>query len=362
MDPPSPERANDVSRFLQEQLPGHRHPEKDQITRWKLLDNPVRTGFATAMVVEPSERIVSLCTVTPKRLWRGGIEQPCGEIGDTFTDAPYLRKGMFAACVNGSRMRAEQAGLGVIYGMPNDQSLPGYIKKLGFAVKSDLSFATHYALLSTRPLAARTKIASVSALRAVFSHPLVANGARAIAGSILSAVSSRQHGLKIDVERAFGADFDALWERTRSRLPIALIRDARQLSWRFGQSPFDFVVLGARRNGELVGYICTLTVRHGDEGPFVHTLLVDWLYDDVLAPGVGAALLSAALSQAVAERADLVSATVSTNSPIPLPFGRLGFIRCPREMPMIVYQNDDGNALLSERGGWHFTLSDTDAF
>lgn len=313
------------------------------------------------MVVEPGERIVSVCTVTPKRLWRGGKEQSWGEIGDTFTDAAFLRQGMFSALVNASRTRAQAAGFKIIYGLPNDNSLPGYVSKLNFQIKADLVLDTFSAILSTRALAARTLLAKVPGVRALLTAAPMIVASRGLAGIVSRWRMSPGVRISVSIERTFGAAYDELWTTVRGHLPNAQVRDARYLRWRFEQNPFPFVVLGARAAGRLVGYAATLTLNRDVHGGFAHTILSDWIYDPEV-DGVTEALLGGTMRYAIDQKADVLSAMVSRSSPLRLPFNRLGFLHRPRQAPVIVHQNEEGLALLDDPSPWHFTWSDTDGF
>lgn len=61
---------------------------------------------------------------------------------------------------------------------------------------------------------------------------------------------------------AQAADFDALWEHGRDSMRVGLVRDAAALDWRWSRCPVPSVLLGARRGGELLGY---LVLRVHDE-------------------------------------------------------------------------------------------------
>ncbi len=386
MDPPTIEQAAEISRYLQGQLPGHRLAERDGMTRWKLCDNEAHPGIASAIVVGPTDRFVSMCTVTPKRLWRNGIEQPWAEIGDTFTDVAYLRKsklilrarserhqspftdvayprtGLFETLVSASRSRAQAAEIRIIYGLPNDKSLPGYVKKLDFIVKEDLILENHVAILSTRSLGVRTRASRIPALRGVLCNPFVVESSRQLAKLVLSLVSPRHREIIIEKVQSFGPEFDNLWQRVREKLPNAQVRDARYLAWRYSKNPFSFVVFTAKKGGELLGYFVTLTLHHEGDNAFSHTILIDWLYDPVPASSTPKALLFAAIRHAIEQEADVISAVISRGSPLPLPFSSIGFIRRKREMPVIFNGNHEGRAILTDSSPWHFTLSDTDSF
>ena len=52
------------------------------------------------------------------------------EIGDTFTDPNYQRQGIFSTLVNSVREDAlKYSRVQLLYGTPNENSLPGYEKK-----------------------------------------------------------------------------------------------------------------------------------------------------------------------------------------------------------------------------------------
>jgi|GEM_PF-1810149 len=151
LDPPDASQAQAIAQFMRaQQNSSQNYPlEKDALLKWKLIDNIAHPGFASMMVTQERGEIVSLCTITPKRLWLGGREWQWGEIGDTFTDRQHLRQGMFASLVNANRQRAQLAGHKIIYGLPNEQSAPGYLKKLGFVIKANVELLNYTLALQT---------------------------------------------------------------------------------------------------------------------------------------------------------------------------------------------------------------------
>jgi hypothetical protein len=46
---------------------------------------------------------------------------------------------MFSEVTNATRMRAQHAGFNIVYGLPNKQSCPGYLKKLNFAINKNVT-------------------------------------------------------------------------------------------------------------------------------------------------------------------------------------------------------------------------------
>jgi len=338
--------------------------EKDRLIDWKLRHNVRHPGFASAMVTD-DDRIVSLCTVTPKRLWAFGAERPWAEIGDTFTDPAYHRRGMFSALVNATRERAERGGFPLIFGLPNDQSAPGYTGKLNFPIKADTGHVNCSLPVSARALVTRLPASRSAApwypiAEAAVANPAVAAASRALAWALLTRPSP--HGIALREVASFGPEYDALWERVRVAVPVAQVRDATYLRWRYLENPFSFRILEARRGGTLVGYLVTLALRD-EQRPDLHRFyIVDWFFHPDDAGTVGRALLGAALRTVLDEGIDIVTAQAVRGSPVQLPWSYFGFILRPWSKPVIVYRNAEGARLLDDPSPWHFTLGDTDAF
>ncbi len=364
-DPPDEARAREMSAFMRSQHEGAERNAvaKNQIFHWKLRRNPVHPGFASAMVTTADDRIVSLCTVTPKRFWVRGAERTWGEIGDTFTDPAFQRRGMFSALVNASRSRSQAAGCEVVYGLPNEQSAPGYTGKLNFPIKADAGHVNRTLPLSSRALATRLSgdaRAWQPAARAVLQHPAVAAASRGFAWSLLTRPGV--DGIVVAEQGSFGDEFDALWRAVRPSLAVAQVRDARYLAWRFRDNAYSFRVFAARRRGELVGYLATLTLPDDGDFELRRMYVVDWLFAPSETATVGRALLQAALRPALDEGVDIVTTQVVRAGPLQLPWKLFGFMERPWTKPVIIHRNEAGASALDDPSPWHFTLGDTDAF
>ncbi len=367
LDPPDEARTREIARFMRAQ---HEPPEaypraRDAFFHWKLRWNHVHPGFASAMIARDSDRIVSLCTVTPKRFWVHGEERLWGEIGDTFTDPAYQRKGMFSALVNASRERAQRAGFEVVYGLPNEQSGPAYTGKLNFPIKADADHVNCTLPLSSRALASRALAAHHAkpwyrAASLALENPIASSASRALAWTLLT--RPMPVGVTVREEAAFGAEFDDLWRSVRGELAVAQVRDAAYLTWRFLENPFQFRVFVARRGGAVAGYLVTLAQRDDHLADLRRLFVVDWLFHPSEADTVGRALLHAGLRPALDEGIDLVTAEAARVGPLRLPWRYFGFFERPWYKPVIVHRNEAGARVLDDPAPWHFTLADTDPF
>jgi hypothetical protein len=362
-DPPDVSWANKISQFLQSQL-AEPLPERNEFTRWKLCENEARSGFASVMLTVPGDAIVSTCTITPKRFWRNGKEHFFGEIGDTFTDSQYLRKGMFGTLVNACRSRAKAAGIKAIYGLPNDQSLPGYVKKLNFKIKKDLILDSYVMPIGVKAIGLRSRISRFPLLRSLLCSSFVVTFSRKITWLFTSILLSQPKEISFDQVKVFGSEFDLLWKRCRSALENSQVRDSRYLAWRYEKNPFPVRIFAARHQNELVGYVALLTLGKDDKSrdEFRHTILLDWLYEPKAKVEAKTALLYMAIRFSYEDGADVLSVISSRITSLPLPFKRGGFFKRNIEMPVIFYSDEEGSNILEDPAGWHFTWSDTDSF
>lgn len=355
-EPLTAEACTALGGFLARQSTGRDAAARAAIMRWKLFDNEVRPGFASAMVTDDGE-IVSTCTVTPKRLWCDGAEQPWAEIGDTFTDDRFQRKGMFSALVNASRSRAQAAGFGIVWGEPNTLSAPGYVNKLEFAIKDNAGLLNMSLPLSTVSVVPRLGARIPPAIAQRLVAPPFADLSR-LAARVLT---WRPRHRAVDVVELHAAtpELDRLWTSVRNALPLAQVRDARYLDWRYFRHPLPFRVHAARVGGALRGYLVTMLA---DEGGERRLSIVDWLFGPDDRARVGGALLDAAVREAVAGGADIIGAQTAAATPVPLPWRRYGFVRRPLPKPVIVHKSEAGLRFLARNDAWHYTLSDTDAY
>jgi hypothetical protein len=364
MNPPTDNQADALSRFMQDQAVNYPYSkEKKFIHRWKLCFNEAHSGFASAMVVTGTEQIVSIGTITPKRLWRKQTDQIWGEVGDAFTEQKFHRRGMFTQLVNSNREMAHKAGLNIIYSLPDNksQSLSPFLNKCNFIIKNDLKFVQYFAILSTKVIASRGPFARIAWVRRLLASFSISKPSKWLFRQFYNVEVVGNSPIAVSEEIKFGIEFDHLWQKVRKTIPNAQVRDSRYLTWRYSDSTFPFKVLVARLDGIVVGYIVALTIRNEEED-FVHTIMIDWLFDDTCRIEIPPVLLSAFIKLALEEEADLMSSTVCVSSAHPLPFSKFHFMHSRLDTVAVFFNNSDGNSVCDDPSPWHFTFSDTDAF
>jgi GNAT superfamily N-acetyltransferase len=106
----------------------------DQARReWWCFQNPNGGVFA---IIRTEDGIAATCYLGGKRIILNDQEMAAFEIGETATEPAHQRKGLFTrigtACVDYARSHGDR----VVYGTPNNQATPGWIKQ-GFEIVRD---------------------------------------------------------------------------------------------------------------------------------------------------------------------------------------------------------------------------------
>ena len=110
--------------------------------------NPAGKGYLAVAIA--NNKIIGTASITKKKLLINEKLYLAGEIGDTYTlpnmrrEKPeclseysedpksYINRSIFGRMVTDLVKQAEKDGITIIYGTPNKNSYPGYIKRLGF--------------------------------------------------------------------------------------------------------------------------------------------------------------------------------------------------------------------------------------
>ncbi len=322
--------------------------------RWKILDNPYSRGHIALEFKD--DLVVGSASITPKKLNILGTEVLGAEIGDTFTHPDYRRIGVFSRVVKECTEYAKSAGIHLIYGTPNSESLPGYQNKLEFppCLHTKIKHMYKYVRVDSLQKAAkrRLKIGFIAGVlsRVYFSYL-----------TLLSSIKNRNKTLKpLTIETQpilkFEKIIDGLWGTKREDYVFFSVRDADYFHWRFLANPDEYVILGAKANNEYVG--CIVLKLSRNEEICIGSICDFITYEDNI--DIFSHLLSIAekvLYDAGAHRIELHCAIAS---PYYKPICNYGYLT-REDKPIIVYSGTDmGKQVLKSSLKWQFTLADSD--
>lgn len=246
---------------ISELITGMSYAEDDQRLRdksaayyhWMYLENPA--GPAVVHSARHNGRIVASFAIAPKIAQIGGERTVIGKTMDMFTDPDYQGMGLIKRCTDAVFTQAKASGIVGWYVTPSVNSYPIFKVKWGY--REDFRLAYRARILAYAPvLAAALKPAGV----ARFAGRVL----DVIRGLLPRRRGAVPEGYAIAAMTSFGDDADRLWDRVAGGYPVALVRNAAYLNWRYIANPDEYNVLGLTRDGELVGIVVlTETIRRG---------------------------------------------------------------------------------------------------
>jgi GNAT superfamily N-acetyltransferase len=95
---------------------------------WKFRDNP--DGDPVVAVAEDNGKIVGQYALWPTKLRLGSVVVMGAQSLDTMTHPDYRGQGMFPQLAEACMQYAAGRGIQVLYGFPNENSFPGFVRKL----------------------------------------------------------------------------------------------------------------------------------------------------------------------------------------------------------------------------------------
>jgi GNAT superfamily N-acetyltransferase len=313
---------------------------------WKIDDNPHRNG--SVFTAGCDDTLVGLAVVTPKMVMIKGQRVLAGEIGDTFTDKQYRRLGIFGRLVNMVKEECQERGIGFIYGTPNDNSLPGYQKRLNFPLIESLK--VDYIVCPIR---------SASILADKFPS------LRGLAGAVGFACDfffkflhvlkrGKRTGYVTRMIDYIPEELGSLFQRVLPDYDFIMERKPEYLRWRFINGPDKhYIFIAEDENGKIAGY-CMVAFGTWKNIPVGY--LMDYLIDG-RNKEVFRGLVLEAIRYCRKNSVEMIAAWNVRKSWHTSLFRCLGFLHF-RDVPVICHNSDWGKTVLKENLRFYFTMAD----
>jgi hypothetical protein len=314
---------------------------------WKIFINPFGKGFVNA--IHHDAKIVATTSITPKKLLINQMEISAGEIGDTYTDRKFQGRGFFSLLVNESRQMAKNSGIKLIYGTPNNQSLPGYIKNNGFKIVNEIQIKSYrFELKVYNILYKKVGKFFASILNSIFYLFIL------LLNSFLYILQPINKNYKLESTNYLDKNWNVFWNEVSEEWDFIFSRNYVDLNWRYFLNPEIYSFIIVKEEEKIVGYT-------------VYRILPDKIGNRaVIADFLFLKNHNKAFNTCIKEikkhciDLDLNSITIwcDSNSPYKKIIIKNGFIAF-REIPLICYIND---FLMNIKWGKkiHFTMSDSD--
>ncbi len=124
----------DLIRNLYRAVRGHNRPEA--YDRWRYLASPY--GPAPGMLALADGRAVGFYTLWPTPLRIGAASVAGAQSMDTMTHPDFRGQGVFVALARACFELAHQRGIRLLYGFPNRESFPGFVRRLEWTHAGDI--------------------------------------------------------------------------------------------------------------------------------------------------------------------------------------------------------------------------------
>ncbi len=340
----SRETADAIGAFMVQFNPGGdvRRSHSGDYYHWKLSRGPFGKGFVSLAM--DGDTIAGATTVTRKRIHWNGRVVDAAEIGDTFVDSNYRRQGIFGSLVKATRERARAAGVKLFYGTPNDQSLPGYERKLDFPAHPTMDIKGWVVPIRLGSVASRSERGSPLGPLTPLVDPISAG---------LIARLPVGGGGCVHVPLTFGEDYGRMNSLLTDRTSNFLDRSPEWLHHRYVDNPDHprYGLVEHRRLGKLKGFLVYKTSQE-EKGRML------WVADLVAAnPLVERELWVEAVRHGARLGCDLLASWGPRTSAL----SRLPYLPLvAKDTPVIWWKDGEGQAMLDDRGPWSFSIACSD--
>lgn len=312
--------------------------------QWMYRDGPL--GPARIFVVEAKQRIIGHTAMifVPIKI-RDQVTRSTHGV-DLMVHPDYRRQGLFITLHTNLLGAVSARRGGISYGTPNDQSRPGFVKRLSLM-----------------------EICEVPRLLKVVDWGIVLKSRYRIPvfiGKLLGSAWERMTGcvslgkdIGIEIEEVFSFDerIDKFWEKASKMKDIMVIKDMKYLNWRYVAKPGkEYKILIAKKQQEIVGYTVLKVEKNVPPRGYIVDLLI--------VPGesrVAEALITRAIRHLKEDGAATVSCWMLPDTPYYRTLKKLGFVR--RTGPLLCARIFDPNIpkeFVTNAANWYYAMGDGD--
>lgn len=284
--------------------------------KWRYLDNVLNKTMI--YLATDDEKVVAHYALSPTILYVKGNQFNAGLSMTTMTHPDYRGRGLFTSLAN--ELYNNRAELDVIYGVPNDNSLKGFIKHLN---------CIHIVDIPVFEIDLRNKETSYFT----------------------------ENTTDIFEVKSFDYKFDELFDDIRKKYDVILSRKAQTLNWRFFDNPVnEYTVLAMENETKVLGYIVMKEFISSDTkiGDIVDVLALD---EDIFLE-----LIYQAIGLFKKKNIPVIKIWINDLNYIDRLKG-IGFYENNEKYHFIVKNNSNKDIMeINDYFRWYITMSDIDIF
>lgn len=348
----SPNNLSEIVEMAQEYYGSENDIGQQEFIEHEYFNNPYGKAMIDLAWDEEKKIIAGQYVVLPMRFNVDGEQHSCVLSLNTLTRDMYRGQGVFTKLAERVYSRADQQGSTFCYGMPNQNSYPGFIKKLKFC---DLGPVP----LFLRPLHPSTMISEFlkSKLLSLLTKPV----------DIFFSVSSKKMRDNIRITPVTDENvmlMDQFWECVKDKYPVMNVRDSKYIIYRYLNMPLrTYCPYLALQDGKPVAFS---VIRTMDVSGMQCGMLADFLFASG-AESAAEQLLISMMTKAEELNASVVGALMLPHAEEAKLIRKKGFVRCPKKLepqpfPLIIrtFGEQRNNNSLLQIDKWFFTMGDYD--
>lgn len=323
-----------------------------EFIKHEYFKNPVGNALIRLAWDKENNTLAGQYVVNPTIVRINGQDIPAVLSLNTLTRAKYRGQGIFTGLAETVYDDAYQSGYKFCYGMPNQNSYPGFIKKLDFLNIGDVP-------LMIRPL----KPSSIMKEKTGSKILEVLAGC----GNLFfkPGVSDKKEVKIVKIDNENIQLIDKLWDRIKDKYQVCIKRDSKFVQWRYLNMPLrEYIVFIAvdSRNEPFAMAVGLITTVAG----MTCGMIVDFIFGDGY-EDEAKHLLDFMVHALYKKGAGLCGCLMNKNSMEFKILCKKGFFVCPKKMEpqpfKIIFRAFDSS--LNEAGAndfskWFFTMGDYD--
>jgi hypothetical protein len=310
---------------------------------WQFNDNPV--GSPIIWLAEVENKIIGQYAILPLHMMING-ETRTGSLSlDTMTHPDYQHQGIFTTLAK-TTFKDVSTKIHLTYGIPNDLSYSGFIKKL------------QWFHICTIP-----QMVKILQWDKVLREYRIPSFIGKCLGYIFKVKNNRvvfpyNPSIKIKQIMSFDDRINEFWLKASGLKGVMVVRDKEYLNWRYANKPdHNYKVFIAENEKDILGYI-VITLKRNN-------LVRGFIVDLLALPNsthIAQILITKIIEYFQGSGADIVECWMLENAPYYAILKKLGFIKRNIWNPLCARINTQvlSNQFVSNPNNWYFVMGDQD--
>ena len=324
---------------------------------WQYVCNPHGQAVISLAKSSLDDKVVGQYIVIPMSVIANGQEVLGSVSLNTLTHSDFRGQGIFTVLAKDAYKKCAERGIDFTYGFPNQNSYPGFVKKLGF---EDIG---HVPLL-IKPL--KIKELVKKKIRNTITKNIMI-GLGACLSPLFKIKQSNFNDIEVVKIHRFDNSYSQFWSEVKGKYNVMVDRSTKFMNWRYFDIPLrKYQVFVAKNKGNVMGYIIT---RIQEVEGINNGMIVDFLVaDNDIGKRSGLSLISYALKEMNNLDIEMMGCLMLPHTHEFNLLRKSGFLICPKFLepqpfPVIFKEHISiaSKFKLDDLSKWFYTMGDYDA-